>query len=178
MTDLPRIRDAKDEDALDIIELIGSVFGEYPRCVLDVDGEMPELRKVATYHREHGGAFWLAESAGRVVACAGYVAAAAPESALELKKLYVHRRAREAGLGAVFVDRVEQRASEMGKELIELWSDTRFVTAHRFYEKRGYVRGATTRELHDKSDTVELYFHKRLVFAQAASATTVSPERP
>ncbi len=162
MTDPPRIRDARDEDALDVIELIGSVFGEYPNCVLDVDGEMPELRRVESYHREHGGAFWLAESEGRVVGCAGYVAKTGPHTTFELKKLYVHRRARTAGLGAIFVDRVERIARETGVTFIDLWSDTRFVTAHRFYEKRGYVRGPTTRDLHDKSDSVEYYFRKQL----------------
>ncbi len=162
MTDPPRIRDARDDDALDVIELIGSVFGEYPNCVLDVDGEMPELRRVATHHRERGGAFWLAESDGRVVGCAGFVASPGPESTIELKKLYVHRRARKVGLGAIFGDRVERIARESGASVIELWSDTRFVTAHRFYEKRGYVRGATTRDLHDKSDTIEYHFCKQL----------------
>jgi putative acetyltransferase len=45
---------------------------------------------------------------------------------------------------------------------IELWSDTRFLDAHRLYEKRGYVRGPKTRELHDKSKSVEYYYRKAL----------------
>jgi putative acetyltransferase len=163
MTNPLLIRDAKDDDALDVIELIGSVFGEYAGCVLDVDGEMPELRQVSSYYTERGGAFWVASDSTRIVGCAGYTPATGPEVGVELKKLYVHRRARETGLGGIFVERVERAATEMGARFIELWSDTRFVTAHRFYEKRGYVRGETTRELHDKSDTVEYYFRKPLL---------------
>lgn len=154
------IRDATDDDALDVIELIGGVFGEYPHCILDVDGEMPELRHVASYHRDHGGAFWVAEAGGRIVGCAGFVATGA--NGIELKKLYVHRRARKTGLGGVLVARAEAAGIERGAEYVDLWSDTRFETAHRFYERRSYVRGPSTRELHDKSNTVEFYFRKPL----------------
>jgi putative acetyltransferase len=155
------IRYARDDDALDIIELLGSVFGEYQGCVLDVDGEMPELRRIASYAKEHGGAFWVAERDGRIVGCCGYVVAAEP-SGIELKKLYVHRRERKSGLGSVFADKVEELARAQGVAFIDLWSDTRFTTAHRFYERRGFVRGGT-RDLHDKSASVEFYFKKMLV---------------
>ncbi len=160
------IRDATDDDALDVIELIGGVFAEYPHCILDVDGEMPELRRPASYHREHGGELWVAEIGGRIVGCGGYVESVrgepAAERGVELKKLYVNRRARRTGLGGVLVERAERRARERGARFVDLWSDTRFTTAHAFYERRGYVRGPSTRELHDKSDTVEHYFEKRL----------------
>lgn len=159
----PLIRTATDDDALDLIELIGSVFGEYPHCVLDVDGEMPELRKAASYHADHGGVFWIALRGEHAVGCAGYVTHDRPEGqVVELKKLYVHRRERKSGLGGMMVDRVEAAASERSATAIDLWSDTRFVTAHAFYERRGYERGPNTRELHDKSNTVEFYFKKTL----------------
>jgi putative acetyltransferase len=167
------LRDATDDDALDVIELIGGVFAEYPHCILDVDGEMPELRRPATYHREHGGNLWVAEAGGRIVGSAGFVHKAAldhPEvvpgargdAGIELKKLYVHRRARRTGLGGALVERVEREARARGAAFVDLWSDTRFTTAHAFYERRGWVRGPRTRELHDKSHTVEHYFAKLL----------------
>ena len=62
-----RIREAKDEDGLDLIELIGSVFGEYQGCVLDVDGELPELRRLASWAAERGGTFWVGDDDGRIV---------------------------------------------------------------------------------------------------------------
>jgi len=168
-----RIREATDEDALDLIELIGSVFGEYAGCVLDVEGELPELRRLASWAKERGGTFWVAddEAKGRVVAMGGFTvneASSGPEgfapngTGLELRKLYVHRKARTGGLGAQILDRVEQAARDRNARYIEMWSDTRFTTAHRFYEKRGYVRGPVTRDLHDLSKSVELYFKKEL----------------
>jgi len=160
MVDSLLIRDARDEDALDVIELIGSVFGEYTGCIMDVDGEMPELRRIATTFRDHGGAFWVAERDDRIVGMVGY----APNEAegVELKKLYVHRRERKTGLGGKLVDRVEHAARERGAAFVDLWSDTRFRTAHAFYERRGYERGPSTRDLGDSSKTIELYFKKTL----------------
>jgi putative acetyltransferase len=57
---------------------------------------------------------------------------------------------------------VEEEARSRGAETLELWSDTRFVDAHRLYERLGYVRGEETRELHDLSRSTELYFQKAL----------------
>lgn len=156
----PRIRPARDEDALDLIELIGSVFGEYPHCVLDVDGEMPELRAIATWASEHAGGFWVAQAAdGRIVGMVGYGTVG---DGIELKKLYVHRRARVGGLGGKLLAVIEGVAIERRARFIELWSDTRFTTAHAFYQRRGYEKGPTTRDLHDKSNSVEFYFRKQL----------------
>ena len=85
-----------------------------------------------------------------------------PSVAPELKKLYVEKPARTAGLGNTLCTLVEAEAKKAGYSHIDLWSDTRFTTAHRFYEKRGYTRGPKTRELHDISFTVEFYFERAL----------------
>jgi putative acetyltransferase len=155
------LRDARDSDAAGLIELIGSVFREYPNCVLDVDGELPELRHIASSFAEWRGRFWVAERQRRIVGCVGCTPSAEP-GGLELKKLYVAESERVSGLGSRLVSLVEQEARVRRARFIDLWSDTRFVTAHRFYERRGYQYGGVTRELHDKSDTVEGYFRKAI----------------
>jgi len=147
------VRDAVDEDANGLIELIGAVFGEYPGCVLDVD--------VATAFDRRGGRFWVGERDARVVACVGF--APADGGGVELKKLYVDRAQRGAGLGTRLVGLVEREAHGRGAGFIDLWSDTRFLDAHRLYASLGYERGPDTRELHDLSETVEFYFRKQLV---------------
>lgn len=155
------IRDARDDDAEGLIALIGGCFAEYPGCLLDVDGELPELRAIATAFRGWQGRFWVAERAGRVVGCVGFTPGKKAGYA-ELKKLYVERPARTAGLGGALCSLAEDEARKAGFTRMDLWSDTRFTTAHRFYEKRGYARGPTTRELHDISNTVEYYFERGL----------------
>ena len=148
------LRDARDDDAPRLIELIGAIWDEYPGCVMDVDGEVPELWRIASAHAELGGEFWVAEREARIVGCVGWVPAG--ECGVELRKLYVAASARRTGLGAALCERVERAAG--GADFVELWSDTRFEDAHRLYERRGYRRGPHTRELHDLSSTVEYYY--------------------
>jgi putative acetyltransferase len=155
------IRAARDEDAEHLITLIGGCFAEYPGCILDVDGEAPELWAIATFFTTRTGHFWVAERAGQVVGSVGVLPTAAPEG-IELRKLYVARMARRRGLGGRLCDLAEAQARAGGAVFIELWSDTRFTDAHRLYERRGYVRGAEMRALHDLSQSVELYFRKIL----------------
>ena len=157
----PLIRDARDDDAAGLIDLIGGVFAEYPGCILDVDGEIPELRAIATAFARRNGRFWVCERDGGVVGCIGLSPADEP-SGIELRKLYVRRTLRNSGLGGRLCDLVESEARARDAHFVDLWSDTRFETAHRFYERRGYVRGPHTRDLHDCSHSVEFYFRKSL----------------
>ena len=155
------IRDAEDRDADGLIELIGGCFSEYPGCLMDVDGELPELRAIATAFRDWQGRFWVAERAGRVIGCVGFTPGKKPGYD-ELKKLYVEKPARTTGLGGTLCTLAEDESRKAGFTRIDLWSDTRFETAHRFYERRGYVKSPTTRELHDSSNTVEYHFERAL----------------
>jgi putative acetyltransferase len=161
------IREARDDDASGLIALIGGVFAEYPGCVLDIDGELPELRSIATWFARLGGRFWSVESQGAIVACVG-CSPSGESRGLELRKLYVRRDARRVGLGTRLSGLVEREARFRDDRFVELWSDTRFLDAHRLYERLGYVRGAQTRALHDLSDTVEYYFRKDLAPARNA----------
>lgn len=156
-----RVRPARDEDSSCIIQLVARCFEDYDNCVLDVDAEEPELRTPATSFWR----FWAAEdlATGRVVGC---VAAApsldAQPPKVELKKLYVHPDLRGRRLGRRLIEIVEDVARGVGAKVVDLWSDTRFDTAHRVYERLGYLRGTQQRELHDLSATVEFYYSKRL----------------
>ena len=155
-----RIRDARDDDSDGLIRLIGDCFAEYPGCVLDVEGEAPELIAPATWHTKAGGRLWVAERGGTIVGSVAILPAA--KRSMELKKLYVSSEARLVGLGARLCGLVEAEARSRGATTLELWSDTRFEAAHRLYERRGYERGTETRELHDASKSVEYYFRKSL----------------
>lgn len=149
------VRPATDDDAAGVINLIARVFAEYPGCVLDVDREEPELRTPASSFDR----FWVVEENGTIVGC---IACALHGDSCELKKLYVDEAARGRGLARQLVDLVENTAREHDARLIELWSDTRFVTAHAVYERLGYQASGRTRDLHDLSRTTEYHFTKRL----------------
>jgi putative acetyltransferase len=155
------IRDASDDDDWDLIGLIAACWADYPGCVLDVHNEEPWLLAPATSYRDKGGRLWVAELDGRLAGSVAITPAAEPDGAA-LKSLYVARRARRNGLGNHLTQLVETEARNRGATFVELWSDTRFVEAHRLYERRGYQRGPTTRDLHDLSNTTEYYYRRTL----------------
>lgn len=156
------IRPARDDDAAGLIALIGGIWSEYPGCVLDVDREEPDLRAIAAAYESKRGAFWVGtDPAGDVVGSAGVVPLPAA-GRFELKKLYVARSQRGTGLGSRLLGWAENEARRRGAAVMELWSDTRFLDGHRFYERHGYVRGSLTRDLHDLSNTTEFHYSKRL----------------
>lgn len=157
------IRSARDGDAGELVSLIGGCFSEYPGCVLDVEGEMPHLLAIATAYRKLGGCFWVAESERieRVVGSVGVVPSR-EDGGVELRSLYVARPARRQGLGARLCGLVEAEGRRRGAPFVELWSDTRFLDAHRLYRQLGFTGGVRTRELRDLSETVEYYFRKEL----------------
>jgi putative acetyltransferase len=155
------IRDGRDDDAWDLVGLVAGCWSEYPGCILDVHGEEPELLAIASAYKRKGGRFWVAEGEGRVIASIGF-APAPTEGGVILQKLYVARSARRQGLGHRLVDVVEAEAADRGSARVELWTDTRFEPAHRLYERLGYVRNGSTRELGDLSHSVEYHYLKVL----------------
>ncbi len=155
------IRPGRDEDADGFIALIGACWAEFPGCVLDVDGEVPELRALATHCANKGGHLWATEQDGKLI---GMVAAypLGNDGAWEVGRMYVDRARRGTGLAHRLLDTAETYAFTHGAERIILWSDTRFDAAHRFYEKKSYVRAGSIRILDDLSKSLEFRYAKPL----------------
>ncbi|MCI0754289.1 GNAT family N-acetyltransferase [Teichococcus vastitatis] len=173
------IRPGRDNDAADFIRLIGDAWAEYPNCILDVDGEVPELRALASHFRRAGGAVWVADRDGRIT---GMVAARplGSDRAWEINKMYVEASERGSGLAHRLLGDAEAHAREQGAERLVLWTDTRFEAAHRFYEKRGYVRAGSIRILDDVSKSLEFRYAKPargLVVEALDAAAAASAER-
>lgn len=175
-----RLRAGRDADAEAFIRLVRDAWAEYPGCVFDLDGELPELRALATHFAEQGGALWAAEDgAGEVVG----MAAARPlhaDRAWEVCRVYLGAAARGTGLAQRLLDAAEAHAVARGAERLVLWTDTRFAAAHRFYEKRGYVRQGAIRILDDLSKSLEFRYGKPargLVVEALDAAAASSAER-
>ena len=170
------VRPGRDDDAPGFIALVAACWAEYPGCVMDLDGEVPELRALASYYASQGGALWTAEADGAVV---GMVATRPlGGGAWEICKMYVAATRRGAGTAQALIDVAERHARAHGATAMKLWSDTRFDRAHRFYEKHSYVRHGPVRVLNDRSNSIEFAYAKplagvavqRLDAAAAASA--------
>lgn len=161
VSDSVSLRAAADSDSAGVIALIARVYREYPGCVLDVDREEPRLRAPASSFE----AFWVLEDArGAIVGCAGCDVREgdSPARKLEVEKVYLDPNWRGRGLGRTLVEKVEDHAFRLGIRELELWSDTRFETAHAVYARLGYRRTGRSRELHDLSQTTEWHFEKKL----------------
>lgn len=179
MTAAATIRPGRDEDAEGFISLIGTAWSEFPGCVMDVDGEMPELRALASHFDKAGGALWAAEQDGRLV---GMVATRPlrHDEAYEICRMYVAGEERGTGLAQRLLALAEGWARDAGAARMVLWTDTRFEAAHRFYEKHGYVRQGAIRILDDLSKSLEFRYAKPargLVVEALDAAAAASAER-
>jgi len=157
------IRPARDSDAEGLIRLIGLCWSAYEGCILDVDAEEPQLRAMKSHFDALGGGYWVAEdSGGRIVASGGWAPAAASDG-IELHKLYVLAEFRRQGLARRLTGMVEAAGRRRGSRFVELWTDSRFLEAHAFYESLGYRRTGAERALNDLSQTVEFHFVRELL---------------
>ncbi len=176
----PTLRPGRDDDAAGFIALIGACWSEYPGCILDLDGEVPELRALATYFRDQGGALWTAEQDGRVVGMVGTRPLNDHDAAWEICRMYVDAGARGIGLAADLLRTAEGHARAAGAQRLVLWTDTRFTRAHGFYEKLGYVRQGSIRILDDISNSLEFRYAKPatgLVVEALDAAAAASAEK-
>ena len=144
------LRLAMDEDSAGIISLIDACYKEYPPNVLLVDEEEPELRTPASSF----AMFWVLCCDDEIV---GTVAASMGRQFVELKKMYLQPSLRGSGWAQRLQKLVVDFAFE-NKKGVELWTDTRFVRAHAFYKKCGWLKTGQTRELKDASVTTEFHF--------------------
>jgi putative acetyltransferase len=154
------IRLGTDDDSGACGDLIREIFAEYPGCLF-LPSEFPELEALATHFASRRGRLWVAESGSTLVGCLG-VDEAPLTDGMELHKLYVARSTRGQGLAGRLYALAEDFAVAHGAAFIELWTDTRFVDAHRFYERRGFSRLPGRRALDDASDSYEFHYRKRL----------------
>jgi putative acetyltransferase len=161
------VRPTRPRDVPGILALIGEVYREYG-CVLDAEHEDTHLLAPGEYFRSRGGEFWVvveaaatpggsAAGAGAAEVVRGTAGVVLHADAGELKSLYVHRSLRRQGWGRRLTQMAIDHARGAGRLRFILWSDTRFLDAHRLYRAMGFVEQGT-RELHDSNHSIEYGF--------------------
>ncbi len=152
------IRPGRDADSPGVIALISRCWADYPNCILDVEGNAPGLLAPAAYYAAQGGTLWIAEDAGAV---AGMIAAVPRDAgAWEVCRVYVHPGRHGTGLAHRLLDAAEAYTLAAGATRLLLWTDTQFDRAHRFYEKRSYVRTGPIRILESDPGVLEFGYAK------------------
>ncbi len=155
------VRPVRDDDAQGLFGLIALCFAEYPGCYVDPHDDLPDLLRPASANAAKNGCFWVLEDGrGHVGACVS-IDFPQPGTA-ELHRVYVRPDLRRHGLAERLVKLAEEAARARDARLIFFWSDTRFETAHRFYERLAYRRDGRERDLGDVSHSREYRFEKAL----------------
>lgn len=160
MPAVPTIRPAVDADGAGIARLIAAVFAEYEGCPFVFD-DFPELAAPASHYRRRHGELLVAEADGTIV---GSIAVSSPDGdgVFELNKVYVDRSRRGTGLAQALYAAALERAEARGARALKLWSDTRFLSGHRFYEKLGFTRQPVVRFVPDATDCWEFAYRLQL----------------
>jgi N-acetylglutamate synthase-like GNAT family acetyltransferase len=100
--------------------------------------EQPDLLDVDRHYRSGGGELWVALEGGRV---AGTIALVDNGEGIgSLRKMFVDPRFRGSGIAARLLGVLLEHARARGLRAIYLGTTAKYLAAHRFYEKRGFVR--------------------------------------
>lgn len=143
-------------DAPGVIELIGRVFVEYG-WIWDPAAEVPDLLRWTPYEPPDG-AFFVVREEGRVVGSVGVHRFG--DDVAELHRLYLDAAVRGRGLGDALVQTVLAWCRDNGVSRLLLWSDTRFVHAHRLYLRHGFRRTGERELPQDVNQTREYHFER------------------
>lgn len=128
------IRSARSADSVEASAVVEAVYAEFG-FTWEPDGYHGDLADV-----EQGFAgFWVAELEGRMVGTAGLAVSSHRLRGCDcsLERLYVLQEARGAGAGSALLRAVLKAACSRDLRRMEIWSDKRFVDAHRLYERFG-----------------------------------------
>lgn len=161
-----QIREATNADGDGVGDIIRAAFSEYGGCFYDRALEFPELDALADHFRHAGGRCWVASDGDSIIGSCAIAPSPRPlgpfATAMEIKKVYLDRRWRGAGLADRLLVRAVEFAGMKGVDGVELWTDTRFLAAHRFYARKGFTFSGWTRAIDDISATLEYHYHRRL----------------
>lgn len=155
-----KLRPVQDTDAAGLLALIGSCFAQHEGVFLEPDGLDSDLNAYATELAKIGGEGFVLEQGGAIIACVSGVDMG--EGVYQLKRLYLSPGQHGSGIAPKLLQHIEDCARAKVATTIELWSDTRFTRAHRFYEREGFAKSGVQRDLHDSSSTTEFHFTKSL----------------
>ena len=145
-------------DAPGVIDLIGRVFVEYG-WIWDPATEVPDLLRWTPYEPPHG-AFFVVREDRRVVGSVGVDRI--EDAVAELHRLYLDTALRGRGWGDALVETILGWCRDNGIARLVLWSDTRFVHAHRLYLRHGFRRTGERELPEDINQSREYRFEREV----------------
>ncbi|SQF93726.1 acetyltransferase [Paucimonas lemoignei] len=104
--------------------------------------DQPDLQAIPEFYQVGIGGFWVAKKDGQIVGTVGLKDIGNQQAAL--RKMFVSApcRGRELSVAALLLNTLLQEAGKRGVKDIYLGTTDKFLAAHRFYEKHGFVEVA------------------------------------
>lgn len=146
------IREATNLDSADIVRVVRAVYDEYG-FTWDADDYHADLYDPEQFYIRDGGAFFVAGDGAveGVIGLGVHPLISGPFGVpvehdgrtrvggtdCSLDRLYVLPESRRKGLGDTLSRAVVERARRQGRTAMEIWSDKKFVDAHRLYRRIG-----------------------------------------
>ena len=133
-----RIRPFQENDEQGIIDLIVTI--QQKEFDLPITAEdQPDLKDVKGFYQKGAGNFWVAEDQGKIL---GTIALLDIGNGLAaLRKMFVNAavRGEDPGIAKMLLDGLIQWAENHKLRQIFLGTTPKFLAAHRFYEKNGFL---------------------------------------
>lgn len=101
--------------------------------------QQPDLSDIEKFYQQGNGDFWLAQIDDRVVGCIGLKDIGQQQTALRKMFVAAPYRGREWGVASALLNTLMMHARDRGVVEIFLGTTAKFLAAHRFYEKNGFV---------------------------------------
>jgi len=106
--------------------------------------DQPDLRAIPVFYQTGSGDFWVAKMDGNIIGTIGLKDIGSSQAALRKMFVAAPFRGRAFGVAALLLQRLLGAARERGIHEIFLGTTDKFLAAHRFYEKNGFVQIAKT----------------------------------
>lgn len=135
---MPLIRPFESADAEGVASVILRIQQEEFGIAVTRD-DQPDLADITNYYQNGVGNFWVALSDGAVSGTIGLLDIGSGQAAL--RKMFVAEpwRGRTHGVAQALLDTLVQWSEARGLAIIYLGTTARFLAAHRFYEKNGFI---------------------------------------
>lgn len=149
------IRPARAQDIDILTSIIKNTIESYG-YIFEHEFELPDFISFEQFYATGDAELWVMEIDGELAGCG---ALKGKNSFPYLSRIYMDERFRGRGAGKAMVLHLMQRAVGIGFNEIELWSDTKFRTAHKLYERLGFRFTGRVRPLGDINNCFEYHYY-------------------
>lgn len=139
MTTALHIRRYADPDQSALAQMILLIQNDEFGLGITLD-DQPDLQDVDAFYGRGEGGFWVATRAGEIVGSIGLLDIGAGQAALRKMFIAAAHRGGKPAIAAELLEVAIAHCRDKGIHTLLLGTTERFLAAHRFYEKHGFVQ--------------------------------------